>query len=83
MKDCLMINPQDNVGIALRELQTGEMVTVGERTIVIKEPILKGHKFALKDIAENENVIRGAGFPQTALDGRDRRFEHRIPCSWV
>ena len=48
MKDCLMINPQDNVGIALRELQTGETVTVGERTIVIKEPILKGHKFALK-----------------------------------
>ncbi len=62
MKDCLMINSQDNVGIALRELQTGETVTAGERTIVIKETILKGHKFALKDIAENEDVIK-YGFP--------------------
>ncbi len=62
MKDCLMINPQDNVGIALRELQTGETISVGERTIVIKEPILKGHKFALKDIVENEDIIK-YGFP--------------------
>ncbi|MEC1535504.1 altronate dehydratase family protein [Bacillus sonorensis] len=62
MKDCLIINPADNVGIALRDLQPGETIAAGEQTIQMKGPIMKGHKFALTDIAENENVIK-YGFP--------------------
>ncbi|MFO6497463.1 UxaA family hydrolase [Bacillus sp. z60-11] len=62
MKDCLIINPLDNVGIALRDLQAGEEITAGEQTVLIKGTILKGHKFALKDIAEHEDIIK-YGFP--------------------
>ncbi|KAA6475206.1 UxaA family hydrolase [Bacillus swezeyi] len=62
MKDCLIINPADNVGIALRDVKTGETIAAGEQTILIKGTIMKGHKFALRDIAKHENIIK-YGFP--------------------
>ena len=51
--DHLKINAKDNVAVALAPLKTGE-----ERLgVVLKEDIKSGHKFALRAIAEGENVI--------------------------
>ena len=52
--DHLKINAKDNVAVALAPLKAGE-----ERLgVVLKEDIKSGHKFALRAIAEGENVIK-------------------------
>lgn len=58
MKRFLKINPADNVAVALDLLKAGETVTVEGATLVLKEDVENGHKFALQDIPAGENVIK-------------------------
>ena len=62
MKRYLKINEADNVAIVLDDLAKGEVVEVGGIQVTIVEDIAKGHKVALCDIAEGENVIK-YGYP--------------------
>lgn len=59
MKDTLIINERDNVAVALRNLAKGTMVQEG---IKLEEDVTRGHKIALMDIPENNNVVK-YGFP--------------------
>ena len=58
MDKAIIINPRDNVGVALFELKKGE--TFGNIEIINNIP--EKHKFALTDIAKDENVIK-YGYP--------------------
>ena len=58
----LQINPADNVAVAIVGLSAGEQVTIGEVTTTLNEDIPAGHKFALKDFVEGEDVIK-YGYP--------------------
>lgn len=58
MKRFLKINPADNVCVALDLLKEGETVKVDGVEVTLKEDIENGHKFALHDIKEGENVIK-------------------------
>ena len=58
MKKTLIINNIDNVAVALRSLNKGEVYN----DVLLLEDIPVGHKFALKDIQENEDVIK-YGYP--------------------
>ena len=62
MKDFLKINPADNVAVAINPLTAGVTVNVDGDEITLVSDIPAGHKFALRDIAEGENVIK-YGFP--------------------
>ncbi|HEY5810940.1 MAG TPA: altronate dehydratase family protein [Povalibacter sp.] len=52
------IASRDDVAIALRDLAAGEHVSVGDSTILLRDPIPKGHKFALRDIAASQPVCK-------------------------
>ena len=60
--DALIINGEDNVATALRDIHSEEKVRVAvgtsEKVIVVREPIPYGHKFAIRDIDEGENIIK-------------------------
>ena len=58
----LKINPADNVAVAITALPAGEKLTVDGKEITLNEDVPAGHKFALKDFAEGENVIK-YGYP--------------------
>ncbi|MDR0988163.1 MAG: altronate dehydratase family protein [Prevotellaceae bacterium] len=58
----LRINPADNVAVAITTLPAGEHLSIDGYDITLKEEIPAGHKFALKDLAEGENVIK-YGYP--------------------
>lgn len=58
MKRFLKINPADNVCVALDLLKAGETVNVDGVEVTVKEDIENGHKFALCDLKEGENVIK-------------------------
>ncbi|MBD5321829.1 MAG: altronate dehydratase family protein [Duncaniella sp.] len=63
MKDFLKINPADNVAVAINPLAKGTVVNVdGTGDITLVSDIPAGHKFALRDIAQGENIIK-YGFP--------------------
>ena len=54
----LKINPSDNVAVAITALPAGEKLTVDGKEITLNEDVPAGHKFALKDFEEGENVIK-------------------------
>ena len=63
MKRFLKINAIDNVAVALADdLKAGEVVDVDGAEITLKEDIGRGHKFAIRAIAEGENVVK-YGYP--------------------
>ena len=63
MKRFLKINAVDNVAVAIADdLKKGEVVEIDGQQITLQEDITRGHKCALREIAEGENVIK-YGYP--------------------
>ncbi len=62
MKEFLQINPADTVAVALQPLTAGFVATISEEAVTLRTDIPPGHKFALRDIAEGEDVIK-YGYP--------------------
>lgn len=56
--DIVLLNPEDNVCIAARNLEAGDEITVGGRTVRLKSPVKLGHKIALSPIGKDQRVIR-------------------------
>lgn len=58
----LKIHTADNVAVALNDLASNSMLDVENTTITIHANVPRGHKFALKNIAKNEHVVK-YGYP--------------------
>ncbi len=60
--DAIVINGEDNVATALRDIQPEEKVVVttcdGRIEFQVREYIPYGHKFAIKNIPQGENIIK-------------------------
>lgn len=54
VKKTIIINPLDNVAVALADLEKGELA----EGVTLAEDVKKGHKFALRPIANGENIIK-------------------------
>lgn len=54
----VQINPKDNVAVAITDLAKGEIIEVGGKKIAALDNIPAGHKIALCDICEGEDVIK-------------------------
>ena len=62
MKEFLKINPADNVFVAIQPLTAGTTLNVEGEEVTLLTDVPAGHKCALKDFAEGENIIK-YGFP--------------------
>ncbi len=62
MKNFIKINENDNVVVALIDLEKDEVIETEHGKIKVKEDIKRGHKVAIKKINSNENIIK-YGFP--------------------
>lgn len=58
MKRFLKINENDNVAVALTDLPKDDTILVDGNEITLKQEIKRGHKVALTEIKENENIIK-------------------------
>ncbi|MCH5148115.1 MAG: altronate dehydratase [Clostridiales bacterium] len=54
LKKTIIINPLDNVAVALCDLKKGET----HEGVMLAEDITKGHKFTLRAIKKGENIIK-------------------------
>lgn len=62
MSKYIQIHPQDNVAVAITDLQIGSAVIATNKQVILKEIIPAGHKFALKTLVPGENIIK-YGYP--------------------
>lgn len=58
MTKLIQIHPLDNVAVALKDIEAGETLCVGEQQVVSREMIARGHKIALRTIQEGEKIIK-------------------------
>lgn len=72
---CIKIHNSDSVAVAVEPLKAGETVTVNGEPITLLNDIPAGHKFALKDILEGENIIKYA-YPIGHAKTDIKRGEH-------
>ncbi len=75
MSGIIKINEKDNVAVALEVLPAGAEVNVGEETVKVSEDIPQGHKIALCDIRENEQVIK-YGYPIGSAKAEIKKGSH-------
>ncbi len=62
MKRYIKINSADNVAVALDDLESGESLVIEDGGVILKDNIARGHKFALREIAVGEAVVK-YGYP--------------------
>jgi altronate hydrolase len=74
MTSVLQLHELDNVAVALRALQVGDIVEFDGRELLAREDIPQGHKLAVERIEKGESVVK-YGFPighatRTVLTGQ-------------
>jgi altronate hydrolase len=52
------IHPADNVAVATEPLAAGTEITVGDQRVVLREDVGAGHKIALRDLADDDDVVK-------------------------
>ena len=62
MAEFIKINPADNVAVAINDVEAGVVFGIDGVSITTLTKIPAGHKVALKDLAEGEDVVK-YGFP--------------------
>jgi altronate hydrolase len=58
MHDFIIINKNDNVAVALKELEKGTVITVNGQQISLHDTVPAGHKIALQDFNKGDNIIK-------------------------
>ena len=79
--DFYKIEKKDNVAVALRDFQGGEIVEIDGEKIVVKEPIPPAHKIALKDFNGGDAVIKYGnimGFASTKIQKGNWVHAHNV-----
>ncbi|MDI6601374.1 MAG: UxaA family hydrolase [Thermoanaerobacteraceae bacterium] len=54
----IIIDKRDNVATAMKDLQSGEVISIGGNDIVLLDNIPVYHKFAVRDIQEGGDVVK-------------------------
>ncbi|MCQ4670456.1 altronate dehydratase family protein [Lactonifactor longoviformis] len=54
----IQIAREDNVAVALADLPAGTVCRAGDTTVTLTDPVPFGHKAALTDIPEGQNIIK-------------------------
>jgi len=62
MKNIIQIHENDNIVVALTDVSKGEVISLGNKEVTLKEEVKRGHKIATSDIKVNEDIIK-YGFP--------------------
>ncbi|MGE9551168.1 UxaA family hydrolase [Erwinia amylovora] len=58
MQRFIKIHNNDNVAVALSGLEEGEVLDVAGRSILLQQPVDRGHKFALQSLEEGESIVK-------------------------
>ena len=62
MSEFIKINAADNVAVAINDVKSGTVCDIDAIDVIVLSDIPSGHKIALRDISEGEDVVK-YGFP--------------------
>ena len=82
----LLLNPDDNVVTATRELQKGETVQLNGRSISLPQRLPIGHKAAARDIAAGEKIFKYGvpiGSAIVAIAAGEHVHTHNIQSDYI
>jgi altronate dehydratase len=54
----MIIDPRDNVAVALREIKANQQVRIGDKEITVQQFIPFGHKVAIREIRKDEPIVK-------------------------
>ncbi len=57
----LKIHPDDNILVALADLEPGEEINAGGAAVIIREPIPAKHKFAIRELHPGDDILMYGG----------------------
>lgn len=82
MRNAMIVEPQDNVVVAIEPIAKGDAVTYAcageERTLTALEDITIYHKLAARDIARGEPIVKYG--EHIGLAARDIRAGEHVHC---
>ena len=58
MRKYIILDLKDNCATSLEDIPQDTQIKLSEKTIVISQTILLGHKFALNDIYKKDKIIK-------------------------
>lgn len=77
MQNYIQIHKDDMVAVAINPLKAGELCEIGDNQVKLLEDIPMGHKFALRDIKEGEDIIKyGYAIGHATADIRKGAWVH-------
>lgn len=84
-----VVEPTDNVGTFIREAEEGETVDIpidGEiREVTLNDDIPFGHKVALRDIEEEEDIVKyglSIGYASEKIEAGDWIHVHNVESNY-
>jgi hypothetical protein len=80
--NAVLVNPKDNIAVAIKEIKAGETVTgIGDLELQANEDIMRNHKVAIAEVAENEPVLKYGeriGFASQPIRAGDWVHSHNL-----
>ncbi len=58
MNKAICLHIEDNVCVALSDLKAGETIYLDDFEVELQDPVLFGHKVALKSVKKGESIIK-------------------------
>ncbi len=58
MQDAIKIHPQDNVAVALQDIDIGTSIALADHPVTLRQAVERGHKFALRSLEKGETVVK-------------------------
>ena len=81
MSKTILIDNNDNVAVALTDLSQGFQVEVNGTTVTLKSDIKRAHKFAIKPIAQGEDILKygyAIGHATAPIEAGEHVHSHNI-----
>ena len=81
MKKSMLIEPEDNVAVAVEGINAGDRTKVGDDILTANEYIKEGHKIARRDIHKGEEIIKYGvhiGVATSDINKGDWVHEHNV-----
>jgi altronate hydrolase len=82
----ILIAPEDNVAVVLRDFREGETVSVGNRSILCRSAVPSGHKVALEPIAAGGSIVKCAvpvGISRRAIAAGEHVHIHNVASRYI
>ena len=80
--NAVLVNPKDNIAVVIKEIKAGEPVTgIGNLELKANEDIMRNHKVAIAEVAENEPVLKYGeriGFASKPIRAGDWVHSHNM-----